>query len=252
MRIVSLISAGTEMLFALGLGEQVVGVSHECDFPSECQKLPRVSRANVNSNDSSQQIDDTVRQLLAEGKPLYEIDRDLLASLKPDLVVTQAQCDVCAVKYDDVVSTVNTLPELKQTQIFSLNPQSLADVLDDIQHLGEATGCPNQAARLVADLNSRIEVVRKSAAEVSSQDRPRTAMIEWTEPLMLAGNWVPELVELAGGNCPLTTPGEHSHYHTWEELRQFDPEVMVVCPCGFDEHRARQELNLLAKHPGWK
>ncbi|HZZ28004.1 MAG TPA: ABC transporter substrate-binding protein, partial [Pirellulales bacterium] len=200
MRIASLISAGTEMLFALGLGDQVVAVSHECDWPLECQRLPKATQSNIDSTATSCAIDQQVQSLFQEGKPLYEIYTALLAELQPDLIVTQAQCDVCAVSYTDVLEIVQNYPRLQKTRVFSLNPQSLSDVLNDISKLGNATGAVAQAQQLVAGLQRRIEQVRSQTAAIPKAKRPRAALIEWTNPLMLAGNWVPELVELAGGH----------------------------------------------------
>jgi iron complex transport system substrate-binding protein len=249
MRIASLISAATEMLFALDLSPQVVAVSHECDWPPECQTLPRVTRSNINAQSASGVIDNQVRSLLENGRPLYEIDTQRLAELLPTLIVTQAQCDVCAVRYADVIEAVRGDSHLGSAQILTLNPQSLSDVFRDIVRLGEATGKSAQAARVVMRLQQRVEAVRRRTAGIAA--RPRVAMIEWTDPLMLAGNWVPELVEIAGGDCSITRHGAHSRIYSWDELIQFDPQAIVVCPCGFDEHRAREEAASLAKHPHW-
>lgn len=251
MRIVSLISAGTEMLFALRLGEQVVAVSHECDWPPECRGLPRASRSNVNSLAASGEIDRQVRSLLSAGKRLYEIDRDLLAGLQGDLIVTQAQCDVCAVPYSEVLQAVRGDLRLRGTEVIALNPNSLAEVLDDLLRIGRAAGVPDRADLVVAELHERIEKVRNSTAAIPPADRPRTAIVEWTDPLMLAGNWAPEMVELAGGKCELTPRGEHSRSVKWDELLRFDPQVIVVCPCGFDLDRAAAEAGALAQRPGW-
>lgn len=252
LRIASLISAGTEMLFALGLGEQVVAVSHECDWPAECSGLPGVTRSNVDSAAGSGEIDRQVRELLTAGRMLYEIDVARLEELQPDLIVTQAQCDVCAVRYDDVVAAVRGSPKLNRTTILALNPQSLGDVLDDILRIGAAVGAPDAANNVVGDLRRRIERVQAKSDGIPHAERPRVAIIEWTEPLMLSGNWVPELIELAGGRCELTKPGEHSRYHAWEELLEFDPQTIIVSPCGFDLSRAKTELENLSLRPGWE
>jgi iron complex transport system substrate-binding protein len=252
MRIASLISAGTEMLYALELGEQVVAVSHECDWPIECQRLPRVTRSNIDGSAASGAIDTHVRQLLADGKPLYEVDAARLAELEPDLIVTQAQCDVCAVRYADVLAAVKAEPGLYGAKVISLNPESLGDVFADLLRIGDEANIQAQAKKIIANLQQRVEKVRSAAAEIPAAQRPRVATIEWTDPLMLAGNWVPELLELAGGRCDLTPPGQHSGMHTWEELSQFDPQVIVVCPCGFDEARAAEEIKVLQQQPCWK
>jgi iron complex transport system substrate-binding protein len=251
MRIVSLISAGTEMLYALGLGEHVVAVSHECDWPPECRRLPRVTRSNIDPAAESGAIDRQVRELMQAGKPLYQIDAAQIADLRPDLIVTQAQCDVCAVAYDDVISAVRSHLVLKNTRVMSLNPQSLPDVFEEMLQIGTAAGESHGASIVVDRLRQRVERIRAATATLSIAERPRVAIIEWTDPLMLAGNWVPKLVEIAGGRCELTPPGQHSHVFTWQGLQQFDPEVIVVCPCGFDLFRAEAELKRIAKQPEW-
>ncbi len=249
MRIVSLISAGTEMLYELGLGDQVVAVSHECDWPPECQKLPRVTRSRVDSRASSRAIDEEVRRLLAEGAALYEVDMQALAQLQPDLIVTQAQCDVCAVRYQDVIAAVKKEPTLERCRVIALNPRSLEEVLNEMIQIGQAVGIECQAHEIVAKLRARItEVCRASA---NNAERPRVAIIEWTDPIMLAGNWTPELIELVGGRCELTPATLPSRTVTWDELVAFDPEVIVVCPCGFDQHRAEAETRLLAQCKQW-
>ncbi len=248
MRIVSLISAGTEMLFALGLGEQVVAVSHECDWPPGCRKLPRASRSNVNSSATSGDIDREVRSLLSAGDALYEIDSELLASLRPDLIVTQAQCDVCAVPFADVIQCVRDDRRIANTQVIALNPNSIGGMLDEMLQIGATAGVAKCAEEVVAGLRERVEHVRRAN---QSSTPVRTAIIEWTDPLMLAGNWVPEMIEIAGGQCELTPHGAHSRAFEWGELVQFDPEVIVVCPCGFDRARASEEAELLQHHRAW-
>jgi iron complex transport system substrate-binding protein len=252
LRIISLISSATEMLYALGLGEKVVAVSHECDWPPDIAGKPRATISNIDAKRSSGEIDHQVKQRLAAGEPLYGIDRDLIASLAPDLIVTQSQCDVCAVRLDDVRAMAADRPELRQTRIVSLQPSRLQDIVDDILRLGAATDRQLVAKQFVADLQARVNRVRQHATqEVARHDRRRAAIIEWTEPLMLAANWTPELVEMAGGHCPLAVAGEHSRYHHWAEIAAFDPQVIVVAPCGFDLQRSVQEAEHLQQLPGW-
>ena len=205
----------------------------------------------MNSLAASGEIDQQVRTLLSAGELLYEIDCELLANLRPDLIVTQAQCDVCAVPYSDVMQAVQGDPRLNHAQVIALNPSSLNDVLDDMLRIGAAAEIPDRAEQVVAGLRGRIEKVRCTTATMASADRPRTAIIEWTDPLMLAGNWVPEMIELAGGKCDLTPRGQHSRSFAWDELLRFDPQVIVVCPCGFDLDRAVAEADALAARPGW-
>lgn len=251
MRIASLLSSGTEMLFGLGLGPQVVAVSHECDFPAEVERLPRATRSRVDSSRPSGAIDEQVKALLAAGEPLYEVDRELLARLSPELIVTQAQCDVCAVRYQDVLDAVAAEPQLAGTRVVALNPMSIGDVLADIERLGEATGRREAAAEYVAALRGRLRAVEARVGEIPVELRPRVACIEWIEPLMLAGNWMPELIELAGGRSLLTEPGRHSPYVRWEDLRAAEPDAILVAPCGFDLARTRIEALALERLPGW-
>jgi iron complex transport system substrate-binding protein len=252
MRIVSLISAATEMLYVLGLWDQVVGVSHECDWPTECWQLPRVTRSRVNSSASSAAIDAEVKQLMSAGEALYEIDVEKLSELRPDLILTQAQCDVCAVKYDVVVSTVRQTPQLAGAQVVALNPRSLSEVFGDMRRIGAAAGIADAAHHVAEKLMQRVARIRSATALIDAADRPRVAIIEWLEPIMLAGNWVPELVKIAGGKCELTKPGVHSRYHDWNDIVRFDPQLIIACPCGFDLPRARLESKSLAERPGWK
>ena len=250
-RIVSLLAAATEMIEACGAGERLVGVSHECNFPQSVRALPRVTRSYINSSASSRHIDGQVKECVATGGPLYAVDRELLASLQPDLIVTQAQCDVCAVRYEDVVEAVAECAELGDVPIVALNPQSLSEILDDVLRVGSAVGCPGQAAEYVAGLRERIEFVGSRTHHLTDRERTRVAMIEWIDPPMLAANWTPELVTLAGGVCPLAVAGQHSAYLDWNELIEFDPEVVVVAACGFDLARTLAESRQLMSFDGW-
>lgn len=250
-RIVSLISSATEMLYLLGLGERVVGVSHECDFPPEIAGLPRLTRSLVASSASSRAIDDQVRELSAAQLALYEIDVPLLAELQPDLILTQAQCDVCAVRYADVVSAVQDTPRLAGTQILALNPSRLSEVLDDLGRVGQATGAVAAAQQARNTLAARIDRIAQVTSAIPPDQRPRVACLEWIEPPMLAANWTPELVELAGGCCELVQPGKHSSYANWADIVRFDPQVIVIMPCGFDVDRAIVEAQVLPTWAGW-
>jgi iron complex transport system substrate-binding protein len=236
------------MLFALGVGERVVGIGHECDWPPEATNRPRVTRTLLDSRQSSGAIDDQVRERFAAGLPLYEVDAELLAALEPDLVVTQAQCDVCAVRYEDVVSVVERSPALRQTQLVALAPESLEDIFRDVQRVGDAAGVSETARTYVASLQARIAAVRE---RTRSLPRPRVVCIEWIEPLMLAANWTPALLELAGGAAGLVQAGTHSRYHTWQEIVAYDPEVLIISPCGFDLPRSLIEAQQLLRLPGW-
>jgi iron complex transport system substrate-binding protein len=247
MRIVSLISSATEILFALGLSEQVLAVSHECDYPPAAQKLRRATRSRIDSARESGAIDAEVKSLTAAGSALYDLDAALLRELAPDLIVTQAQCDVCAVRYADVMDLVGSEPALAATRVLALNPQSLDEALADVLRVGRACDAMPAARAYVAGLVERVGRI----ATAKYVQRPRTVCIEWTDPLMTAGNWTPQLVELAGGTCGLATAGAHSQYVPWEEIVEFDPEVLVVSPCGFNLARSLAEAKALTQLPGW-
>jgi iron complex transport system substrate-binding protein len=250
-RIASLLASGTEILYGLGLGDRVVAVSHECDFPAAALGKPRVTTSHV-AAPTSVQIDTQVREMLASGQALYSIDAAKLVELAPDLIVTQAQCDVCAVKYEDVLALVRDEPVLHDTRVVALNPMTLRDIFADIRRVGEATSVPDAAREYVAGLESRVAAIRARTDALSPADRPRVAAIEWIEPLMLAGNWMPELLELAGGTQPIAGHGRHSTYNSWQDVVDFDPQVLLVMPCGFDLARAVAESDALFQQPGWK
>lgn len=251
-RIASLLASSTEILYGLGLGDCVVAVSHECDFPDEVRSKPRVTHTRVQAEASSRDIDEQVKAACAAGEALYQIDVAKLVELRPDLIVTQAQCDVCAVRYADVVSAVRDNAALSGTQIVSLNPMTLEGVFEDIVRVGEAAGVADRAAEYVRSLGARVEAVRAKSAGVAAERRPRVAAIEWIDPPMLGGNWMPELIELAGGRCDLVQAGRHSTFANWGEVAAFDPEVIVVMPCGFDLKRTMAEAPTLRSFPGWE
>jgi iron complex transport system substrate-binding protein len=251
LRIASLISSSTEILYLLGLDACVVGVSHECDYPPQIAGLPRLTRSLVESAAASRDIDDQVRTLSAQQSALYAIDAEQLASLAPDLIITQAQCDVCAVRYEDVVSVVRTSPTLKNTQVLALNPSRLADVLDDIRRIGAAAAVDQRATEVIRSLTARVDHVRQVTSALSDAESPRVACLEWIDPPMLAANWTPELVAWAGGNDGLSIDGRHSSYADWDAIARFDPEVVVILPCGFDVERAVVEAQVLPTLPQW-
>lgn len=251
LRIVSLLSSATEMLFALGLGPQVLAVSHECDWPAEVKSLPRATWSRIDSSQSSAAIDEQVKRLFASGEPLYEIAEPLLRDLRPDLIVTQAQCDVCAIRLEDVLRLRDQAPELAKTKVLPLNPNSLADVLHDVERIGKATGTDDRARHLVDSYRERIELITSSTSHLKRADRPRVLCIEWIEPLMPAGNWTPQLIDFAGGISGLAISGEHSDYAVWQAVAEFDPQVILVAPCGFDLPRTLVEATTLPLIPQW-
>ena len=247
--IVSLLASATEILFGLDLGPRVVAVSHQCDFPAAVGELPRVTGSRIDSRRDSQNIDDQVHSWAARAEPLYTLDEQKIRDLRPRLIVTQAQCDVCAVRFQDVERMVNSAPELDRTEILALQPTRLAEIFSDILRVGSATSSGRQAERWLALLEQRLRIVRQRIA--ASVRRPRTLCVEWIEPLMLAANWTPDLIAAAGGENGLTSAGQASAYGDWQEVVAFDPEVLLIAPCGLDLRRTLEEAQRLAELPGW-
>src|SRR5438309_6133864 len=236
MRIASLVPSATEMLFALGLGDRVVAVTHECDYPPAAGALPHVTRSVIPAGLTAAEIDQAVRSRVARGEALYELDVPRLTAAAPDLVATQAVCEVCAVSYDDVVAVAARLPT--RPRVVSLDPATLDDVLGDVTRLADVAGVPEAGVALVGDARRRLERVRQAVAGV---ERPRVVALEWLAPPMVGGHWVPEMVRLAGGNDVLGQPGARSRTVSWDEVRAARPEVVVVMPCGYDAGAARRE-----------
>jgi iron complex transport system substrate-binding protein len=236
MRIISLVPHATELLFALGAGPEVVGVTHECDFPPAAEQLPRVTSDVLPAGLSAAEIDAAVRERTLDGEAIYELDRDALAALEPDLIVTQALCPVCAVSYDEVAKVAKTLPSAPR--VIALDPRTLGETLGDVRTLAEATDRREQGEALVQDVAKRIDRVKLA---VRAQPRPRVAALEWLDPVFVAGHWTPQLIELAGGEDVLGLPGEPSQTVSWETVTAAAPEVVVVMPCGYDERRAHAE-----------
>ena len=241
MRIASLVPSSTEMLFALGLGERVVAVTHECDWPPEAASIPHLTRTVVPAGLSAAEIDRTVRETVDSGRPLYELDAERLAEAEPDLIVTQAVCDVCAVSYDDVVAVAATLPS--RPRVVSLDPMTLDEVLADIGRLGEAADAQAEARLLREQARRRIEAVTRA---VEGAPRPRVAAIEWLDPPFIAGHWVPEMIRLAGGEDALGRAGERSRTVAWDEIAAAAPDVAIVMPCGYDAERSAEEADVFA------
>jgi iron complex transport system substrate-binding protein len=236
MRIVSLVPHATELLFALGLGRDVVGVTHECDFPPAALRLAQVTRDVLPGGLGAAEIDAEVRERTLAGEAIYELDGDVLAALAPELIVTQALCPVCCVSYDEVAALARTLPSAPR--VIALDPKTLAETLEDMRTLACATGRREAGEALVADVAARIDHVKLA---VRGRPRPRVAAIEWLEPVFIAGHWTPQLIELAGGEDVLGSPGAASRVVSWDELAHAQPEVLVVMPCGYDERRAHAE-----------
>lgn len=246
LRIVSLIPSATEIVACLGLIDRLVGRSHECDYPPEVQDLPICTEPKFNPEGSSSEIHDRVTNLLQSALSVYRIKTAVLEQLQPTHILTQSQCEVCAVSLSDVEQAVAELTHV-QPQIISLQPNTLAEVWTDIQRVADAL----QVTAPMAALQKRVEVCAQKTEGLAKADRPTVACIEWAEPLMAAGNWIPELVEMAGGVSLFGAIGQHSPWLQWEQLLAADPDVIVLMPCGFDLQRTHQDAERLAQHLQW-
>jgi iron complex transport system substrate-binding protein len=249
LRIVSLIPSATEILAALGLTNAIVGRSHECDYPPEIQDRPVCTEARLNSSATSAQIHNDVNNILQSALSIYQIKTDVLEKLQPTHILTQDQCDVCAVSLQDVEKAIATLTH-SQPQIISLQPNILADVWTDIDRVADALGV--DSLRLVEDLEARVKICEQKTQGLSAIERPAVACIEWIDPLMTAANWIPELVIFAGGQPLFSVTGQPSPQLTWETLVATNPDVIVFMPCGFDLNRTRQEAILLTQRSEWQ
>lgn len=236
MRIASLVPSATEMLFALGLGGDVVGVTHECDFPPEAAFLPHLTATVLPEGLDAGEIDAAVKEVVGEGRALYSLDEERLAELAPDLIVTQAVCEVCAVSYEDVVRLAARLPG--QPRVVQQDPSTLGEVLEDVTRLGAEAAVEERAAEVRAGLEARLQRVRTA---VEGAKRPRVLALEWLEPPFLDGHWVPEMIEIAGGVDVAGKAGQKSPQVEWGQLGGLDPEVIVAMPCGWylDDSRAQ-------------
>ncbi len=236
MRIVSLVPSATELLFALGLGDEVIAVTHECDYPLEALELPRVTRDVLEPGLSARQIDAAVRERTQRGEAIYALDEEHLSELEPDLIVTQAVCAVCAVAYDDVVAMAERMDE--PPRVISLDPSTVGEVLGTARTIAEATNRRDAGVALVHESSSRIDRVRLA---VRGAPRPRVAALEWLDPVFVAGHWTPQLIEYAGGVDAVGFAGEPSRTAEWAEIAAVEPEVVVVMPCGYDAARSLEE-----------
>ena len=260
MRIVSLLASATEMVAELGCLDQLVGRSHECDYPPTVTSLPMVSTVTIDTTTSSAQIDAQIKQLAStrsvptdvalQALSIYAIDTTLLQQLRPDVIFTQTQCEVCAVSERDVERAVTHLTGL-QPRIVALAPHRLADVWEDVHRVGKAIGRVEEAHQLMHSYRARLEHLRKHCSQLGGQYRPRVAVLEWLDPLMGAGNWTPELVACAGAEALFGEIGQHTPWLSWEELQAADPDVLILAPCGFPLARTMQDLPVLQQHPIW-
>src|SRR5208282_6756501 len=238
VRICSLLPSATEILFALGLGDSVAGVTHECDFPPEAAKKPPLIRPRVDPKAMPAELDRQVTEIVARGESIYAVDAELLRAISPDLIVTQDLCHVCAASPDDLATALTRLS--KQPRVLSLTPHSLADVWNDIRRVGEATGRRREAQALAITLEQRVAAIEMKAAQAVT--RPRVLCLEWLDPFYVGGHWVPEMVAKAGGHDVLGREGQPSYRVTSEEIVASQPEVIVVMPCGYNLERTSKEL----------
>lgn len=246
MKICSLLPSATEILFALGLGDDVAGVSHECDFPPEAKAKPVLIKSRITHTESAAAIDRQVREFLERGESLYSVDFELLRAIEPDLIVTQDLCHVCAATPDDLGAALAHLE--RQPRVVTLNPHSVADVCADIRAVGEATGRAEQANQLVAEFERTVVDVERS---VEGRERPRVLCLEWLDPPYVAGHWVPEMVERAGGADVLGQPGKPSFRVDWEAALATRPDVVLIMPCGYSLAGAEAEFRNLPLPRGW-
>jgi iron complex transport system substrate-binding protein len=246
-RIISLLPSATEIVAALGFADHLVGRSHECDFPPGVEKLPACSSTKVPVHGTSYEIDERVKEIVAEGLSVYRVDVDRLRELRPDFILTQTQCAVCAVTPRDLEQALCTWVGM-QPAIVSLEPNDLDDVWNDFRRVGEALGVLNRAEELIGSLRQRLAAIRETTRNLP---RPSVAAIEWLKPLMAGGNWMPELIEMAGGRSLFAQPGEHSPWLDWARLIEADPDVIVLLPCGFKIAQTIRDLNLLTENPAW-
>jgi iron complex transport system substrate-binding protein len=245
MRIASLLPSATEIAYALGLGDSLVGVTHECDYPPAARSLPALTRNLLPPGLSSAEIDAAVSQ--RDDHTIYALDVDLLAKLSPDLVLTQTLCEVCAVPRAEVDAAVCTMP--RAADVLSLDPSSLEDLFSDIERVGAATGHSPQALDVVTGLRRRVQAVRTRTASIAG--RPRVFCAEWLDPIFCAGHWLPEMVEIAGGHEGLGRPGADSVRIPWDAVRDYQPEVIVLLPCGYDADGALAESRCMTTREGW-
>jgi iron complex transport system substrate-binding protein len=248
MRVVSLIASATEMVCALGQGEELVARSHECDFPAWVKRLPAVTAPKFPVDGTSYEIDQRVKAIVAEGLAVYRVDPAALDALAPDVIITQSQCEVCAVSLRDVEAAVCQLVR-SRPQIVTLEPNALGDVWRDLGRVAEALGVAERGRALTGELVARMDAIATRARAQAA--RPTVACIEWVDPLMAAGNWMPTLVEMAGGVSLFGEAGKHSPWMSFAELVARDPDVIAILPCGYDMARALVDVPLLTARAEW-
>ena len=249
LKIISLLPAATEIVCALGLKDQLIGRSHECDFPESVKKLPVCSSAKFISGSNSAEIDRQVKEILTNALSIYTIDKDMIRNLAPDVIITQAQCEVCAVSLKDVEDALAGLLD-KECRIVSLEPNVLSDVYNDIKTIAGIFGVSALAEDFLERDEERLNIIRHKLKFIGQ--KPKVACIEWLSPLMIAGNWTPELVQIAGGESILAVNGKHSPFVDFKDIQNEDPDIIIAMPCGFSIQRTMQEISLLLDLRGWK
>ena len=247
LRVLSLIASSTEIVYSLGCGDKLVGRSHECDFPPDVLDLPYCTEPKFNINGSSIEIDNRVKSILQEALSVYRIDEGKLAELNPDLIITQSQCDVCAVSLSDVENAVRKVLG-KKPSIVSLEPNQLSDIWADVKRVATALKVEKRGESIISEMRERIDNLCKMAEDF---EKRTVACIEWIDPMMAAGNWVPELVQMAGGINLFGSKGKHSPWMKFEDLIKNDPDVIIVMPCGYNIDKSNQEMDTLRKMPKW-
>ena len=248
-KIVSLLPSCTEIICKLGYSENLVGISHECDYPNSISGLPVLTKARLSSEGNSIEINQCVSDLLQRGLSVYDVDASLLKSLSPDIIVTQAQCEACAVSLDQVKEIVSNWTRNK-TEIISLEPNNLNEVWHSFDIIANAMDDPESSHILKTEINERFKLLKDKLNETSK--KPTILCIEWIEPIMVAANWVPELVGIAGGNNVMSVSGTDSNFSSWDEIEKTNPDIIIMMPCGFEIKRTLEDLHYLQKREGWQ
>lgn len=248
MRIVSLLPSTTEIVAALGLQDNLVGRSHECDYPAGVNQLPAITKPKYPDGGNSRETDDRVKELLRRGLSVYEVDEIALRDLKPDLIVTQDHCEVCAASMDDVKLALRNWMGV-EPEVISVSPSGLRGIFESFKSIGETVGRSEEAQTLSTQIEERFNILRQS---VVGEPAKELFTIEWIDPLMTAGNWIPELIEIAGGDQIMGEAGEHSPFIEWSDLTNSDPDVILVMPCGYSIDQTLSEMNTLKGRPGWR
>jgi len=247
MRIVSLLPSTTEIVAALGMQSHLVGRSHECDYPEGITSLPACTEPKFQPDGTSYDIDQRVKALLQEGLSVYRVDEEQLAALNPDLIITQDHCEVCAASVDEVKKAVHS--QLGgHVEVLSVSPTDLSSVVSSIRTIASAMGAEAEAEELTAQMKSELQQIQDNVSELNW---PSVLAIEWMEPLMSAGNWVPQLIQLAGGQPLASEAGEHSPWLEWKQVQQLNPQIITVMPCGYTLEQTLSEISVLTNRPGW-